>query len=86
MRQFKWRHDDAGELTCPVQARHLEAVLQDHSETVTTAEAERRQSAGDTRDLLIPGRIAEPLVAVDDRGRVGAALNCSKKGSTQIKH
>ncbi len=69
-----------------MQARHLEPVLQDHSETVTTAEAERRQSAGDTRDLLIPGRIAEPLVAVDDRGRVGAALNCSKKGSTQIKH
>jgi hypothetical protein len=69
-----------------MQARHFEPVLQDDSETVAVLETERDQSAGDARDLLIPGRIAKPPLSVRDRGRVGAALNRSKKGSTQIKH
>jgi hypothetical protein len=69
-----------------MQARHLEPVLQDHSETVTAPEAERRQPTGNARDLLIPGPIAEPPLAVDDRGRLGAAFDRSKKGPAQIKH
>jgi hypothetical protein len=80
------RHADAGELACPMQARHLEPVLQDDSETVAAPKAERGQPAGDARDLLIPGRIAEPPRAVDDRSHVGAALDRRKKGPTQIKH
>ena len=35
------RHDDAGELACPMPARHFEPVLQDDGETV----ARRRPSA-----------------------------------------
>jgi hypothetical protein len=41
-----------------MQARHFEPVLQDDSETVAVLETERDQSAGDARDLLIPGRIS----------------------------
>ena len=80
------RHDDTGELTGPMQARHFEPVLQDDSETVTAPEAERRQPTGNARDFLIPGRIAEPPLAVDDRGHLGAAFDRSKKGPAQIKH
>ena len=69
-----------------MQARHFEPVRKDDSETVTALEAERRQPTGNARDLLIPGRIAEPPLAVDDRGHLGAALDRSKKGPAQIKH
>jgi len=69
-----------------MQARHFEPVLQDDSETVAALEAEHGQPAGDAPDLLIPGHIAEPPLAVGDRCHVGAALNRGKKRSTQIKH
>src|SRR5215472_15819566 len=80
------RHDNAGELTCPVEARHFEPVLQDESETVAAPEAELGQLACEARDLLVPGRIAEPPLAISDGGRVWAALNRSEEGPAQIKH
>jgi hypothetical protein len=80
------RHDNARELASPVYAGHFEPVLQDHRKTVAAPEAELGQPACDACYLLIPGGIAEPPLAVDDRGRVGAAFNRSKKRSTQIKH
>src|SRR5215470_15397845 len=73
-------------VTCPVQARHFEPVLQDDTETVAAPEAELGQPACEARDLLVPGRIAEPPLAISDGGRVRAALNRSKEGPTQIKH
>ena len=79
-------HDDPDELTRPVERSHLQPVLQDYSQAVSAAEAEGGQPAPHAADLTIPRRVAESPLPVDDRQRVGTALDHGEKGAAQIKH
>ena len=47
---------------------------------------EGSQPARHTANLTIPRRVAEPPLPVDDRQRVGTALDHGEKGAAQIKH
>jgi hypothetical protein len=50
------------------------------------AEAECQQPAGHAADFGVPCRVVKTPLAVDDRQRVGAALDYGEKGATQVKH
>src|SRR6202030_4442041 len=79
-------HDDPDELTRPVERSHLQPVLQDYRQAVSAAKAEGGQPAPHAADLTIPRRVAESPLPVDDRQRVGTALDHGEKGAAQIKH
>ena len=79
-------HDDPEELAGPMEARHLEAVLQDDGEPVAPPEAKRRKPLGNAPNLCIPFGIGELTLAVDDGQRVRAALDTRKKATAEIKH
>jgi hypothetical protein len=49
-------------------------------------EHEGGQPARHAADLTVPRRVAQPPLPVDDRQRVGTALDHGKKGAAQIKH
>src|SRR5947207_2784539 len=57
-----------------------------YSQAVSAAEAEGGQPAPHAADLTIPRRVAESPLPVDDRQRVGTALDHGEKGAAQIKH
>ena len=69
-----------------MQARNLDPVLQDDGEPVAAPEAKRGKPVGNAANLGIPFGIGEPPLAVDDRQRVGAALDTRKKAAAEIKH
>jgi hypothetical protein len=53
---------------------------------VSAAEAEGGQPARHAADLTIRRRVSEPPLPVDDRQRVGTAVDHGEKGAAQIKH
>ena len=70
------RHDDAEKLAGPMQARHLEPVLQDDRKPVAALQAEPAEPGCDRgKSPRYHCGVAEPPRAIDDRHRVGAALD-----------
>jgi hypothetical protein len=69
-----------------MQARHLHPVLQDDGEPVAAPEAEPGQPIRDAANLGIPFGVGKPPLAVDNRHRVGAALDARKEAAAEIKH
>ena len=64
-----------------MQARHLQPVLQDRREPVAASQPQRRKPGGDPGNFAVPGRVGEPPPAIDDRQRVGRALDRREEGA-----
>jgi hypothetical protein len=58
----------------------------ENGEPVAAPEAEPGKPFGNPANLRIPFDIGEPPLAVDDRHRVGAALDARKEAAAEIKH
>ncbi len=80
------RDDDARELARPVQAGRLPTVLQRRHQMIAAPEAHARQRANQPQDPLVPLRIAQAHIAVDDGRRFRVALDGRDKALSEIKH
>src|SRR5262249_46151757 len=62
-----WREDDAEQLACPVQRRHLVSIPHHRHEMVARPQPHILQAAGNGRDVTVPIGIAHPTVVIDER-------------------
>jgi hypothetical protein len=78
--------DEAGKLTCPMQACRLPAVLQRGDKMIVRLEPQRLEAGDERRDAPVPLRIGQAHLTVGDGEHIGVARNAAEKAQAQVEH
>jgi hypothetical protein len=69
-----------------MDGRRFPAVLQHRDEMVAGSKPERVEGGDERGNFFVPGAVAQPHIAIDDRQRLAIARDACEEARAQIKH
>ena len=76
----------AGELAGPMEGCRLEPVLQQRHQPRALFRAQLVQQRDEPQDVVEPGAVGQPALALDDGQRIWAPRRACENGATEIEH